>query len=109
MNYRDENGKAKVTFEIMDYILFKFDNEGSLLEIKPVTKDGYNKLTVYHPHVNLYGMSMAAVVERLDGSIMVSQLQILRVKKLWFVPTMLKLENLKFSPIILREMLQNLK
>ena len=66
MNYRDENGKApKVTFEIMDYILFKFDNEGSLLEIKPVAKDGYNKLTVYHPHVNLYGMSMAAVVERL--------------------------------------------
>ena len=54
-----------MTFEIMDYILFKFDNEGSLLEIKPVAKDGYNKLTVYHPHVNLYGMSMAAVVERL--------------------------------------------
>jgi hypothetical protein len=66
MSYRNEQGKApKVTFEIMDYILFKFDSEGSLSEIQPIAKDGYNKLTVYTPYVNLYGMSMAAVVERL--------------------------------------------
>jgi hypothetical protein len=66
IGYRDESGKApKVTFEIMDYILFKFDSEGGLSEIKPIAKDGYNKLTVYNPYVNLYGMSMAAVVERL--------------------------------------------
>ena len=66
ISYRDESGKApKVTFEIMDYILFKFAKDGELIEIKPIVKEKYNKLTVYSPFVNLYGMSMAAVVERL--------------------------------------------
>lgn len=64
MSYRDDRGKApKVTFEIMDYILFKFSATGDLDVIKPIAKDSYNKLTVYHPHVNLYGLQMAAVVE----------------------------------------------
>ena len=49
MAYRNEQGKApKVTFEIMDFILFKFNSEGGLQEIKPIQKDGYNKLTVYN-------------------------------------------------------------
>ncbi len=66
ISYRNESGKApKVTFEIMDYILFKFAKDGELIEIKPIVKEKYNKLTVYSPFVNLYGMSMAAVVERL--------------------------------------------
>lgn len=65
IEYIDENGKSpKVTFEIMDYILFKFSADGKLTEIKPIAKDGYNKLTVYNPYVNLYGMQMAAAVER---------------------------------------------
>ncbi|MDB4161398.1 hypothetical protein N9772_03430 [Bacteroidia bacterium] len=65
MNYRDGNGKSpKVTFEIMDYILFKFSADGELDEIKPIAKEGYNKLTVYYPYVNLYGLQMAAAVER---------------------------------------------
>ena len=64
MSYRDENGKApKVTFEIMEYILFKFSANGELDKITPIAKDGYNKLTVYHPYVGLYGLPMAAVVE----------------------------------------------
>jgi hypothetical protein len=64
MSYRDENGKApKVTFEIMDYILFKFGPNGELREIKPIKKDKYNKLTVYTPYVNLYGLQMAEAVE----------------------------------------------
>jgi hypothetical protein len=64
MSYRDENGKApKVTFEIMDYILFRFSASGEMKEIKPIAKDAYNKLTVYYPHVNLYGLQMAKVVE----------------------------------------------
>ena len=47
INYRDQNGKAqKVTFEIMDYILFKFTTNGELKKIKPIAKDQYNKLTV---------------------------------------------------------------
>ena len=66
MSYRNEQGQApKVTFEIMDFILLKFNADGDLEEIKPIQKDGYNKLTVYHPHYGLYGMSLAAVVERL--------------------------------------------
>jgi hypothetical protein len=64
MSYRDENGKApKVTFEIMDYILFKFGTSGDLRDIMPIKKDDYNKLTVYTPYVNLYGLQMAAAVE----------------------------------------------
>ena len=64
ITYKDANGKSpKVTFEIMDYILFKFSKDGSLVEIKPITKDKYNKLTVYTPYVGLYGMQMAAAIE----------------------------------------------
>lgn len=65
MSYRDANGKSrKRTFEIMDYILFKFSKTGDLLEIKPIAKDKYNKLTVYYPYVDLYGMQLAAKVEQ---------------------------------------------
>lgn len=65
MDYRDANGKSpKVTFEIMDYILFKFTLDGELEEIKAISKGSYNKLTVYYPYVNLYGLSMAAEVEK---------------------------------------------
>ena len=64
MNYKDANGKSpKVTFEIMDYILFKFTKEGELNEIKPIAKEAYNKLTVYYPYSGLYGLSMASAVE----------------------------------------------
>jgi hypothetical protein len=66
IDYRDGNGKAqKVTFEIMDYILFSFTDKGDLEEIIPIKKDDYNKLTVYYPYVGLYGMAMAQVVEQL--------------------------------------------
>ncbi|MFT4667094.1 MAG: hypothetical protein ACI9XB_004062 [Gammaproteobacteria bacterium] len=65
ITYKDANGKSpKVTFEIMDYILFKFSLNGELTEIKPITKDGYNKLTIYTPYVNLYGLQLAAAVEQ---------------------------------------------
>ena len=40
-------------------------SEMNLDEIKQIQKDGYNKLTVYNPYYGLYGMSLAAVVERL--------------------------------------------
>ena len=64
MSYKDANGKSrKVTFEIMDYILFKFSTTGELVEIKPIAKDAYNKLTVYYPYVDQYGLQMAANVE----------------------------------------------
>ena len=61
---QDQNGKVqKVTFEIMDYILFHFNKEGRILEIMPIAKEKYNKLTVYDPYVNLWGMQMAQVVD----------------------------------------------
>lgn len=63
---QDANGNVqKVTFEIMDYILFKFSANGEMKEIKAIAKDDYNKLTVYDPYVNLYGMQLAAEVERM--------------------------------------------
>lgn len=64
ISYRDSNGKAqKVTFEIMDYIIFKFNQNGELAEIKPILKEKYNKLTVYYPYVGLWGMDMAKIVD----------------------------------------------
>lgn len=66
MGYSDSQGKSpKVTFEIMDYILFRYSSNGELKEIQPIKKDDYTKLTVYYPYVGLYGMQMAAVVEKL--------------------------------------------
>ena len=67
INYRDSNNKKpKVTFEIMDYILFKFNGKtGALDEIKAIPKDGSTKITVYHPYVGYRGMNMARVMERI--------------------------------------------
>ena len=48
----------------MDFILFKFNSRRSTRD-KANTKDNNNKLTVYNPNGGLYGMSLAAVVERL--------------------------------------------
>jgi len=66
INYVDAQGKSsKVNFEIMDFILLKFTENGELKEIKPIKKDGYTTLTVYHPYVGLNGMSMASKMDQL--------------------------------------------
>lgn len=65
INYTTPDGKSpKATFEIMDYILFKFTGAGELVEIKPIAKDSYNKLTVYKPYKDYFGLTLAAVVEK---------------------------------------------
>ncbi len=66
MNYSNSNGKSpKQTFEIMDYILFKFDKEGGLTEIKTLAKTSHNKVTTYYPYSNMYGLDVARNMERL--------------------------------------------
>ncbi len=66
IGYRDNNGKQpKVTFEVMDYMLFMFNQKGALSDIKPISKEEYNKITVYEPYQAMWGMDMAKAVDRL--------------------------------------------
>ena len=59
----NDDNKSKVTFEIMDFILFKFDQSGSLAEIQPITKEKYTKVTAWYPYNGLLGMQLAKVME----------------------------------------------
>ena len=59
-----DDHKEKVTFEIMDFILFKFDQSGDLAEIKPITKEKYAKITAWYPYANMWGMDLARELEK---------------------------------------------
>ena len=59
-----DDHKEKVTFEIMDFILFKFDQSGDLAEIKPITKEKYAKITAWYPYANMWGMDLAREMEK---------------------------------------------
>lgn len=54
-----DNDKSKYVFQIMDFMLFKFSQKGVLAEIKPITKEDYNKITVWNPYSSMYGMDLA--------------------------------------------------
>jgi hypothetical protein len=47
------------TFEIMDYIVIKFDEQGQYVSTKPLMKEKYNKISVYHPYNNMGGLRLA--------------------------------------------------
>jgi hypothetical protein len=58
-----DDNPSKVTFEILDYIIFKFDSKGDLKEIKSLVKDGSEKITVWAPY-NIYGgMTLARILD----------------------------------------------
>lgn len=57
----DPNSKTQIKFvmQIMDYIIFKFDKNGELVEIKPIAKEKNNKITCWYPYAYQGGMELA--------------------------------------------------
>ncbi|MBN2570708.1 MAG: hypothetical protein JXA68_01155 [Ignavibacteriales bacterium] len=61
----NNNDKSKYTLEIKDFILFKFNQKGELGEIKPISKEDYNKITVYNPYSSYGGMKLARTLREM--------------------------------------------
>lgn len=47
------------TFEIMDYIIIRFDEQGQYIETKPLLKEKYNKVSVLYPYNSMGGLRLA--------------------------------------------------
>ncbi len=62
VGWAEQNNDSKVTFEIKDFILFKFTQKGDLEEIKVIKKDKTNKITVWGSLTNLRGMDLAKLL-----------------------------------------------
>ena len=64
---RTSDGKAqpKSTFEVMDFILFKFNNKGELGEMKCIKKEEYNRITLYPPYHKYRGVTLAKEMAKL--------------------------------------------
>lgn len=54
-----DNGTAAMTFEIMDYMVVRFDEQGNYQETKPLLKEKYNKISVYAPYNGFGGLRLA--------------------------------------------------
>jgi hypothetical protein len=54
-----DNGTAAMTFEVMDYMVVRFDEQGNYQETKPLVKDKYNKISVYAPFNGMGGQRLA--------------------------------------------------
>ncbi|HCY23641.1 MAG TPA: hypothetical protein DHV29_09145 [Bacteroidales bacterium] len=57
----DENNKP-ITFEILDFILFKFDGEAKMTNVSIIQKE-HTKISCYYPFNGLGGMRLAQVVK----------------------------------------------
>ncbi len=55
----DDKKTSKVVFQIQDFILFKFNPEGELVEIKPIPKEKKMKITVWDPYLGYAGLPLA--------------------------------------------------
>ncbi|NQY11369.1 MAG: hypothetical protein HRT71_17870 [Flavobacteriales bacterium] len=64
---RTSDGKAppKSTFEVMDFMLFKFNNKGELGEMKCIKKEEYNRITLYPPYHKYRGVTLAKEMAKL--------------------------------------------
>ncbi len=60
-----QKNEQKFSFEIKDFILFKFNQHGDLAEIKPISKEDYNKITVYSPYNGMGGMALARFMSNI--------------------------------------------
>ena len=49
----------RYTFEVMDYIIIRFDEQGNYIETKPLLKEKYNKITVDYPYNLMGGLRLA--------------------------------------------------
>jgi hypothetical protein len=59
-----DNGTAAMTFEIMDYMVIRFDEQGNYLETKPLMKEKYNKISVYAPYNGFGGLRLARLMRQ---------------------------------------------
>lgn len=60
VGWHNSNSKAPTyTFEIMDYIIIRFDEQGQYVETKPLLKEKYNKISVLYPYNLMGGLRMA--------------------------------------------------
>lgn len=57
------NDSKPVTFEIMDFLFFNFDQDGKLTNLNMVEKE-HTKISVYYPYNNYYGLAMARMVNK---------------------------------------------
>jgi hypothetical protein len=57
-----DNGTAAMTFEIMDYMVVRFDEQGNYMETKPLMKEKYNKISVYAPYNGFGGLRLARIM-----------------------------------------------
>jgi hypothetical protein len=51
-----------MTFEIMDYMVVRFDEQGNYMETKPLMKEKYNKISVYAPYNGFGGLRLARIM-----------------------------------------------
>lgn len=58
----DNKKTTKFVFEIMDYILFKFNSSGELVEIKPIPKEKKLKITCWDPYAFMGGQALARLL-----------------------------------------------
>lgn len=60
IGWSNSNSNAPTyTFEIMDYIIIKFDEQGNYMETTSLLKEKYNKISVYYPYNLMGGLRMA--------------------------------------------------
>lgn len=60
MNYN--NGGKPYTFEILDFVLFKFNSSGDMVDVALIPKE-HTKVSCYYPYNNMGGIRLAQVVK----------------------------------------------
>jgi len=58
----DDDNNKPITFEILDFILFKFDGEANMTNVSIIPKE-HTKISCYSPYNGLGGMRLAQVVK----------------------------------------------
>lgn len=61
----EDDKPTKAVFEIMDFILFKFSQEGKLIEIKPIAKAKKLKITCWNQYASMGGMRLARTLKEV--------------------------------------------
>lgn len=60
IGWENSNDKTPTfTFEIMDYMVIQFDEQGQYISTKPLMKEKYNKISVYYPYNSMGGLRLA--------------------------------------------------
>jgi hypothetical protein len=57
------NGNNPVTFEVMDFIIFNYDNNGTLTNVNIIEKE-HTKVSCYYPYQGYGGLALARAVAK---------------------------------------------